>query len=908
VGLSAHEMILVLRARDEASRILRGFSNNLADVDRQTAMQANRQMAAGAALATTGVAIAAAGIGTLQAFNAATNAAMDYAEQVALTATQVDGAGVSMEQLNKMGKNLAREMPVDFKQIQGALYDIFSSIETDGKGAEEVLRGIGRAAIGGKVDMESAGRGILQILNAWKLQTSDTGHVNDVMFQLVRKGVGTYEEFTKTMGRSIPSALRASQSLEDLSGMMAFLTRNGLSTAMASTTAARAMDAMSNPKTIEHFRDFGIEVLDTEGKIRPMSEVMVDLKTKMEGMTDAAKSAQLKELFKGSGGTIQAMRFFSLAVNDSNGMLQQMTDYMHNAGGAADEAYALMANTPQARIQALSNAYDVMKVEIGEQLLPVKLALAEAILKVINAFMSLSPETRKMIVAGIAIAAVLAVVIGVVMAVVGTLMMFAAAATIVGIGLGPLIAIIAGVVAGIAVLAGVAYLVYKNWDLIKAGAVEAWTTIMNYISPVINVVKDVAAHIMEFFNEVWQYLGPLFKDLWNTLVDGAKSIWDKIQGPLMSLYASVMSLFHNLGAIATNFGGWFKNIFDLIKPILYAIVGVIGTVITIAKGALAPFLDMLGNVFANLINVFSGVIDFLTAVFTGNWSAAWDAIKKIVVNVFEAIWNLIKGAAQTIWAILWGFIEGIINFFIHLWDVLVGHSIVPDMITSIITWFAGLPIKVLLFIANLVIQAIAWFANFSDKAVQTVGNMINNILNWFGGLPGKVIGAIAGLAGMLFSKAAEWGSSIYNALSGLSLSDIGSNLIQSLGNGMSKMVQWITDKAKSIGSSIIDAVTGVFKVASPSKVFTYIGEMNGKGLAEGMVNMIGAVTNAGTLMAQAAIQPANTALSTMSDSAASANPMTTGGNKFEMNVYTQEIDPVKHAADLGWLISTSVRA
>ncbi len=421
-------MILVLRARDEASRILRSFSDRLRAVDKDAAAAAAAQFARGAALATVGVAVAGAALGMAQGLNAAADAAIAYNEQVAATVTQLDDVKLSFQQVRNMGLKMAREMPVEFEQIQDALYDIFSSIETDGPGAEKVLRGIGQAAIGGKVDMQTAGRGILQVMNAWKLGADDVNRINDVMFQLVRKGVGTYEEFSKTMGRSIPSALKAGQSLEDLSGMMAFLTRNGLNTAMASTSAARALDAISKPATITRFKELGVAVTDASGQFRPMADIAGELREKLANLTPEEAAAKLQDLFKGSGGTIQAMRFFNLAVQDSQGLLQSLTDNMYNAGGAAQEAYDVMANTPEAKLQAMRNQWEVMKVEVGDRVLPVKLKLAEILMKLFDAFNNLSPGMKDFIVKAAMIGTTVLLIVGVLMAVVGTFLMFSAAA------------------------------------------------------------------------------------------------------------------------------------------------------------------------------------------------------------------------------------------------------------------------------------------------------------------------------------------------------------------------------------------------------------------------------------------------------------------------------------------------
>jgi phage-related protein len=61
------------------------------------------------------------------------------------------------------------------------------------------------------------------------------------------------------------------------------------------------------------------------------------------------------------------------------------------------------------------------------------------------------------------------------------------------------------------------------------------------------------------------------------------------------------------------------------------------TIIQFFIGILKPFLKTVVNIAGHIIDALSGVIDFLTGVFTGNWEKAWEGIKE----VFRGIWNVI---------------------------------------------------------------------------------------------------------------------------------------------------------------------------------------------------------------------------------------------------------------------------
>lgn len=933
MALSSHELILVLRARDEASRVLRHFADGLNQIDREAAQRAQKQFARGSALATAGVAVAAAGVYGAAALNNMTNAAMDYNEEAAKTLTQVDGLAISLEDVKRMGMDVGTTLPVQFSEVQESLYDIFSSIETDAPGAAGLLRDIGKAAVGGKVDMQTAGRGIIQILNAWEMETGQATHVNDVMFQLVRKGVGTYEEFTKTLGRSIPSARKAGGSVEDLAGMVAFLTRNGLSAAMASTSAARAFDALAKPNTIKRMEDLGVSVTNAKGQFRPMSDIVADLRDKLSGLSDEARAAKLEEIFKGSGGTIQAMRFFNLGVKDGTGLLQELTANMHDAGGAAQEAYDIMANTPQAKLQLLNNKYDAMKVTIGDQLLPMKLKLAEALSKILDWFLKLSPETQKWIARIAALAAGLAIIIGVVMAVVGVMLMFAAAATMAGIGLGPLIGIVAGVVAGIALLVAAGVLLYQNWDTVKAKGMEVWDSISAKLTQFIAGFANFKDNVVAFAQTVWDTIGPTLMRAWNDITAGVEDMVSTIKPYWDKFTAQLSVVGENARKVGYTIGNWLGIAFNILKPVLLIVAGLFSTIASVVGGVLRAAFEMIGGVIGNFLQIITNLIAFIGNVFTGQWGAAWQNILEMAKGAVGLIVSLIVGMAKMIGTTVYNLVRSVIDFFKNLWHTLVGGSIVPDMVNAIIMWFAKLPGKVLSIVSNLVVRVISFFVNLAARVISLIINLVTRAVSFFASLPGKVIGAISKLAGMMLAQGKAWLSSLYSGitngwsrvwtfitsipgkiksfLSGISLSDIGSNIMHSLASGLGGAIGDVAAKAKEAAQKVVSAVKGVFDIGSPSKVFQWMGKMNGVGLAKGM-------DWAKRLVGRAGDRLANAAVSTKSITTRPGAPgfppgygpggpgAGGGGITQDITIYTQEIDPLKHAADLGWELAVRV--
>lgn len=165
---------------------------------------------------------------------------------------------------------------------------------------------------------------------------------------------------------------------------------------------------------------------------------------------------------------------------------------------------------------------------------------------------------------------------------------------------------------------------------------------------------------------------------------------------LVSFTGHGEELIQGLKKIIDGFGKFFKGVFtgDLklaaegakqiwegLKQTWNAIVNSIkdawSAFITWLQGknpALAAIFETIGKLFSDQYNawkkILSGLITFLTGVFTGDWKKAWNG----VLDILKGVWNLIVGT-----------IEGAINFIIDGINILISdlnkiHFKVPDRV------------------------------------------------------------------------------------------------------------------------------------------------------------------------------------------------------------------------------------
>jgi TP901 family phage tail tape measure protein len=849
MALGTREMLLVIRARDEASRVLGRLSQNMRDVDTGAAQAARDSMARGGALVSLGAGITAVGGAGLMFFNSMIDSAVAYDQSARKALTQADSTTVSLQRLKDVGRAVAEDIPVAFDQTQDALYDIFSTIDTDMPGAEKLLRAFSRAAVGGQIDLQTATQGTLQVMNAFKISTNDVGHANDVLFQLVRKGVGTYDQFVKAIGRASPSAVRAGQDVETLAGMMAFMTRNGLSTAQAATSAARALDLISNSKVGGRLKEFGVAVRDARGEFRPMSDIVSDLSDKLKGMTAPERAEALANLFAGSGNNVQARRFFDLVVTDDQA-LTNLTKTMRNSSGVMDKAYDTMFNSPQSKMQLMNNRYEAMKTVIGDQLIPIKLKLMEAISKLLGWWNDLSPGVQKAIVIFAVASSAIAVLVGIVIMLAGAFIMMAAAVVIADVALLPIILTILAVIAAIAAIGVAIYFIIKYWDEIVAATKAAWNWIVDILQTAWDAVwgvigeplkamvqwfKDRWSDVVSFFSELWQRLiGPLqsgwddlsavfqkgvdyirgkiddfikkFQDIWTSI----KPVRDELSDIFSTIWAFISAVWGHVIEFFQATAPIWESLWNLIKAALQnvwkAIQGILSIALDILIGFWNAVVDVLSNLWTAFTSIFGGILDFLGGIigffvdlFTGQWGKLWDDF----LGILKGLWGVIRGVLHLIAAP-----------FIALWDILGGvwHGIM-DAIQTFVQMFLNAFGPILDFFVNL--GKNLW------EAIKLVWNIASDAMAFIRDLAGNLLGGFIDGLKNFWHNITEWFSDAFGGLIDWFMSffgiaspskmftDFGMNLLIGLLNGIKAAWNWVWDYVKNFPGNFLRGFSNI---------------------------------------------------------------------------------------------------
>lgn len=156
-----------------------------------------------------------------------------------------------------------------------------------------------------------------------------------------------------------------------------------------------------------------------------------------------------------------------------------------------------------------------------------------------------------------------------------------------------------------------------------------------YVKPIITeifgfVTQTVLPGIMQAFSTAAPYISQIVSGLGSVILQVATMIAQAIQAALPVIMAVIQ------GVLAA---------FQVAVPVILSVV----------QSLVASFQAIV----ASIQGVFDGLIAFVTGVFTGNWSQAWEGVKQIFGNAFNALVELAKVPINAVIALINGAIDGI---------------------------------------------------------------------------------------------------------------------------------------------------------------------------------------------------------------------------------------------------------
>lgn len=476
-----------------------------------------------------------------------------------------------------------------------------------------------------------------------------------------------------------------------------------------------------------------------------------------------------------------------------------------------------------------------------------------------------------------------------------------------------------------AAIVGLAYLIYKYWDEIKAVTIAVWTAISDFFvglwDGIVSVATSAWTGFLDFMTGLWQSIKDTAAGAWDGLVDGVMSVVDSIVSKWQSFVAIITGVWNMISAVA---GAAWTAVYDRIMAVVNPIVEYVQTqfqaVVTGIQGIFGGLGEYFSGIWTVIKNIFLGAILLITQLITGDFagmkdsalqimqnirdgiSQAWEGIKSAFSAALTMVSTVLSNAFNAMKSIVTAVMSAIKSGVTNAWNAIKAAVInVMNAIKSGVTnaWNATKAAVVNSInaiktgaingfnaIKNGVINAMsaiksgiinAW--NAVKSAISTaISTIKSTVVNGFNSLKGAVTTAMSGVKNAIVNG---WNGAV-SFLKGINLATIGRQIIQGLANGIRNAVGLVKDAVKGAADAITGKIKGILGIKSPSRVMAQIGMYTGQGLANGILGMKRKIESASAQMASWATPDTPDVAVASYDFQAAGNG--TGGFKAEQEV------------------------
>ena len=532
----------------------------------------------------------------------------------------VDGQSVNtMDTLSDLAKKMGSETAFSASECAQAL-NYLALAGYDTQQMCDTLPTVLNLAAAGDIDLAEASDMVTDAMSALGMGVDQAGTMVDQMAKTAsttNTSVAQLGEGILTIGATAKSMAGGTAELNTALGILA---NNGIKGAEGGTHLRNVILSLQEgcEDGAVSVGNVSVAVYDAQGNMRSLNDILGDLNTQMDGMSQAEKNDIISQIFNKTD--LASVNALLANTGDTwNDLQQSITD----SSGAAQQMADTQLDNLSGQLTILKSALEGLAISIGELLLPYIKNIVSGIQSFVDWLNSLDEGVKKVIVTVALIAAAVGpvlIVVGKVMSSVGTIMTtipkLVSMVKTVGSGLSSLFSIMSAnpivlIIAAIAALvAAFIYLWNTNEDF-RNFWINLWETIKS-------TCESVVTAISTFFTETWTAITTTTTEVWTAISTFFTTIWTTIS----TTFTTVVTTIKN----------FIVNAFNSIK-----------TTIT---------------------TIFNTVYTFITTIFTNIYTAVSSkitAVKTTIVNGLNAAANFVKGLASQAYS--WGadIINGIVN-------------------------------------------------------------------------------------------------------------------------------------------------------------------------------------------------------------------------------------------------------
>lgn len=504
-----------------------------------------------------------------------------YDNIISITGATADAA----DSLSNSFDNVYSSLPTDSETASDAIASVYQQFGFMDDQLEEASTSMIKYASINKTDVVSSAKSAKQAIEAYSLANSDLSKILDATTKVSQNTGVSVDELMDKAVTGAPQIKALGLSFQEGVTLMGQFEKSGVDSAAALSSLSKASVVYAaDGKTL------------TQG-LSETQNAILNAKDETEALNIAA----------GVFGTKGAVRMVDA--------IQRGTINLEDLATAAEDTGGVVTDTFDATLDPADNAtlaYNNLKLALSKlgdtiqsSLGPILEKLATWLKSVSDWFSSLSTGQKNTI-----------LVIGGLVAAIGPLLVIFG--TLAG-SLSKIILLFTSENTAMALST-----IQKGLAAIATGAMTVAQTALNVVVAIGTTLMTALGTAIAFLTSP---IGLIILAI-VALIAIFVLLWNKCEG----FRNFFINLWDNIQKVLSSFSSWLGKMFATDWTKSFGIIG----------NFMNAWMANISNIVGAIKKIFSGIVDFVTGIFTGNWSKAWDGVKKIFGGAFDGLLAIAK--------------------------------------------------------------------------------------------------------------------------------------------------------------------------------------------------------------------------------------------------------------------------
>lgn len=518
-------------------------------------------------------------------------------------------SNATTEEMNLI-EDKARELGSKTKFSASQVAEAFQYMALAGWEPQEMLNSMESVlnlAAAADMDLAKASDIVTDYLTAFNLTSKDSIKFTDQLAYAMSNSNTNVEQLGEAYKNVAATSTQLGYSLEDTTAALMVMADSGIKGGEAGTALSSIMTRLGNDVSgcRELLRKYGVEVYDSNGKVKSLSSILEGLKSKWKSLSDEQKS-NLSYVVAGKTAQSELMTILGESTGSFNAYRQGLID----CDGAASQMAATMQDNLQGDVTTMKSKFEELGLSIYEKLnIPLRNSvnfINEKVVPVLKFMIDNLP------IVGVAIGGITTAIIAQKVATTGLtgvtkLLTLAQSGLNAVLSMNPITAVIL-VITGLVV----AFMtLWKKSEGFRNFWINLWSGIKSSCSKAIENVKNFFGNLANFFNEKVDYI----KDKIESIKEGFVNLKNKVS----DIIFAIVDVFKSIGV----------NIKETFQPVINVVLTFVNNVKTIFYNIYLIAAYIFTSVKDKIIDIYTNIRDFFVEKF--------ESVKEFFLNAIQTI-------------------------------------------------------------------------------------------------------------------------------------------------------------------------------------------------------------------------------------------------------------------------------